>query len=117
VLWIGSTRAHSASVSQGRFGLAMLSRFRLEWQALRCALFPHQQAGSNPHERKVAFSWKCPCGPSSRPGHAALGTAGNSELDRATGFEIATDNEEHSIGGARPNKLRRVGKAWGGHCR
>jgi len=26
-------------------------------------------------------------------------------------------NEEHSIGGARPKKIHRVGKARGGHCR
>jgi hypothetical protein len=31
--------------------------------------------------------------------------------------ELTVENEEHSIGGARPQKVRRVGKAWGGHCR
>jgi type II secretory pathway component GspD/PulD (secretin) len=45
---------------------------------------------------------------------AALEQAG--EAARQLG--IATDNEEHSIGGARPQKkIRRVGKSWGGHCR
>jgi hypothetical protein len=34
------------------------------------------------------------------------------------GYFVATDNEEHSIGGARPQKkIRRVGRTWGGRCR
>jgi hypothetical protein len=31
---------------------------------------------------------------------------------------LMEDNEEHSIGGARPQKkIRRVGRTWGGRCR
>ena len=31
--------------------------------------------------------------------------------------DVVTDIEEHSIGGARLKKIRRVGMAWGGHYR